>query len=138
MTTTLAPPHAVHPETPGSAASAHRAAAGPRVTAVLLVRADALGRPAASEEASDSGMPGVAATRVGRLPEVLDALAAQTRPPERMVVVAADDAEVASSKNASVLSRVTELVEAHERLVTSVPELVVIGLPAPADLGAAV
>ncbi|HEY7989693.1 MAG TPA: hypothetical protein VIE19_10775, partial [Lapillicoccus sp.] len=152
MTTTLAPPHAVHPETPGSAASAHRAAAAPRVTAVLLVRGDALGRPAASEEASDSGMRVAATTRIGRLPEVLDALAAQTRPPERLVVVAAADAvagadadaavasnpAVASTGSASVLTRVTELVEAHERLVAAVPEVAVIGLPAPADLGGAV
>ena len=108
------------------------------MTAVLLVRGDALGRPAASEEASDSGMRVAATTRIGRLPEVLDALAAQTRPPERLVVVAAADAAVASTGSASVLTRVTELVEAHERLVAAVPELVVIGLPAPADLGAAV
>ena len=47
-------------------------------------------------------------------------------------------ATVASTGSASVLTRVTELVEAHERLVAAVPELVVIGLPAPADLGAAV
>ena len=116
------------------------------MTAVLLVRGDALGRPAASEEASDSGMRVAATTRIGRLPEVLDALAAQTRPPERLVVVAADDAAdaadavatVALTGSASVLTRVTELVEAHERLVAAVPELAVIGLPAPADLGAAV
>ena len=117
------------------------------MTAVLLVRGDALGRPAASEEASDSGMRVAATTRIGRLPEVLDALAAQTRPPERLVVVAAADAAdaadadavatVASTGSASVLTRVTELVEAHERLVAAVPELAVIGLPAPADLGAA-
>jgi GT2 family glycosyltransferase len=92
-------------------------------------------------------MRGTAATRVGRLPEVLDAVAAQTRPPERLVVVAADDADASGASasgrpappdGASVLARVTALVEAHEGLVAAVPEVVVIGLPAPADLGAAV
>ncbi len=108
------------------------------MTAVLLVRGDALGRSAGSHEVSGSGMRVTAATRVGRLPEVLDAVAAQTRPPERLVVVAAADATDASNGGASVLTRVTELVEAHERLVAAVPELVFIGLPAPVDLGAAV
>ena len=79
-------------------------------------------------------MPDGAATRVGRLPEVLDAVAAQIRPPERLVVVVADE----PVGGIPLLGQVTALVEAHDRLVTAVPELVVIGLPAPVELGAAV
>ena len=45
VTTTLAPPHAVQPVNPDAAAPPPRGTAVPRVTAVLLVREDALGRP---------------------------------------------------------------------------------------------
>ena len=133
MTTTLAPPHAVHPETPDATASAHRAAAAPRVTAVLLVRGDSLGRSTSGDD-DDSGTPAGAATRVGRLPEVLDSVAAQTRPPERLVVVVADE----PVDGTPLLATVTTLVEAHDRLVAAVSELVVIGSPAPVELGVAV
>jgi GT2 family glycosyltransferase len=75
-------------------------------------------------------------TRVGRFGEVLDAVAAQTRPPERLVVVAVD-APAEPPSPAPVLTQVTELVEGHDGLAATVPDVVVIGMSAPADIGRA-
>ena len=61
MTTTLAPPHAVLPADPDVVWVSNRRAAAPRVTAVLLVRADALGP--SSTGGQDGGVPAVSANR---------------------------------------------------------------------------
>ena len=106
------------------------------MTAVLFVREDALGRPGKADDSQAGSMRAAVTTRVGRFGEVLDAVAAQTRPPERLVVVAVDGLP-GSTSPAPVLTQVTELVEGHAGLAAAVPEVVVIGLPAPADLGRA-
>ena len=85
-----------------------------------------------------------ATTRVGRFGEVLDAVAAQTRPPERLVIVAADaptgstSAAPSSASATLVLPRVTELVEGHDGLAATVDEVAVIGMSEPAEIGRAI
>ncbi|HVD64151.1 MAG TPA: hypothetical protein VNC14_07645, partial [Lapillicoccus sp.] len=109
MTTTLAPPFAVRPADPGVVRVSNRRAA-PMVTAVLVVRGDALGMPGTEDR--DAPMPDASATGVGRLAEVLDAVSAQTRPPERLVVVAVEDPDAAPS----IGTRVDAVVAAHDGL----------------------
>ncbi|HEY6743977.1 MAG TPA: glycosyltransferase, partial [Lapillicoccus sp.] len=128
MTTTLAPPHAALPADPGVVTVSNRRAA-PRVTAVLVVRGDALGSPGTGEP--DAGLPAAPARTVARLPEVLDAVAAQTRPPERLVVVAVEDPDVTPS----IGTRVDGLVAAHDGLAATIPEVLVLGIEAPAAVG---
>ncbi len=112
------------------------------MTAVLLVRADALGRPDREDEGAEPGMRAGQPPPVGRITEVLDAVAAQTRAPDRLVVVAAEDASdtasVSSSMAPSIFARVSEIVRAHDGLAGVVPELAVIALTGPGHIAAAV
>ena len=79
-------------------------------------------------------MPDASATGVGRLAEVLDAVSAQTRPPERLVVVAVEEPDAAPS----IGTRVDAVVAAHDGLAATIPEVLVIGIEAPAEVGRAV
>ena len=79
-------------------------------------------------------MPDASATGVGRLAEILDAVSAQTRPPERLVVVAVEEPDAAPS----IGTRVDAVVAAHDGLAATIPEVLVIGIEAPAEVGRAV
>jgi hypothetical protein len=79
-------------------------------------------------------MPAISATPVGRLSDVLDAVAAQTRPPERLVVVAVEEPETTPS-----IGRQTDsLVREHNGLAATIPEVLVVGVEGPAAVGKAV
>ncbi|MEP6630407.1 MAG: hypothetical protein ABJA89_08035, partial [Lapillicoccus sp.] len=89
MTTTLAPPHAVPTDPDGLTAPTPRVGAAPRVVAVLVSD----GMPPAPRAGGASGSP-VSSASDGQAPlfgEVLDALAAQSRPPDTLLVVIPSD-----------------------------------------------
>ena len=114
-----------------------RATAVPRVVAVLLVRG--AGPDAEGPAAGRSGMPGpprmdpgsVLDVRAEMLAEVLDAVAAQTRPPERLIVVVPDVASVGGKST-------SDAVLTHARLRAVVDDVRVVPTPEPVDLRGAI
>jgi len=113
-----------------------RVTAVPRVVAVLLVRGAGAG--ASGAVAPQPGMPprmqagSAPERRAEMLAEVLDAVAAQTRPPEQLVVVVPDSAGDGVDDESTV-----DAVLTHAGLRAVVDDVRVVRMPGPVDLRAA-
>ena len=125
MTTTLAPPHAVPTDPEGQTAPTPRVGAAPRVVAVLVSDGMPLAPRVgyASESESESASELASDERAPLLGEVLDALAAQTRPPDTLLVVVTAEATERG-----------ERVREHAGLRAAVPDVRVVVAPGRPDL----